>query len=372
VTAAIPGSSALHDNRAVPAESDGKGPSRHRLGETSRRTLRLAFTLGSLFLAVHLVLPQIGGLTATADALTRGTWWLPLFVLVLEAASFGAYGELELVVLRAVGEDPRRGLVQRSTVVGSSLGKTLPGGTATATAMIVSALRAHGMRGASATAGLAASGAISWAVLGLLLPVGAILAIAGGESGAIALGAAVIAAAIVGLLSVAPAIAVRRPERVGELVTRLAATVARGPFRGWVEPAALGSLAATGLTSVRSVTGNRRALGTAAGWAAANWLLDAAVLGALAATVGDGTPLLAILLAYVIGQLLAAVPITPGGVGIVEPAMTGALLAAGAPAAGATATVLGWRLVSHWLPILVGLGLLPTVVSARPRRSARG
>jgi uncharacterized protein (TIRG00374 family) len=340
--------------------------SRRRGGKARRPVLRLAFALGSLFLAVHLLLPQIGGLTATAEALARATWWLPLVVLVLEAASFWAYGELELVLFRATGGAAPRELVQRSTLVGSSLGKTLPGGSATATAMIVSALRAHGLPGMTTTAALAASGAISWAVLGFLLPVGAALAIAGGASGAIALGAAAMAATVVGSVAVVP-LAVRRPARAGELVERLAAVAARGPFRRWVDPRALGSLASTGLTSVRRVVRDRRAVVTAAGWAAANWLLDAAALGALAATLGEGTPLLAVLLAYVIGQLLAAVPITPGGVGIVEPVMTGALVAAGAPAAGAAATVLGWRLVSHWLPIPVGLGLLPTVM-VRARR----
>lgn len=333
------------------------------------RVLRVALVLLSLFLAVHLLLPQIGGLTATARALTRGTWWLPLAVVTLEAASFWAYGELELRVLRAAGERSPRGLVQRSTVVGSSLGKTLPGGNATATAMIVAALHAHGMRAPAATAGLAASGAISWAILGLLLPVGAALAIAAGESGAIALGAVAVAAAAVAVVALVP-VAVRRPARAGELVTRPAAGTAHGPLRRWVDPAGLGSLVTAGLTSARSIGRDRRALRTAAGWAALNWLFDAAVLGVLAATLGDGTPLLAVLLAYVIGQLVAAVPITPGGVGMVEPAMTGALIAAGAPAAGATATVLGWRLLSHWLPILVGLGLLPTVLAAG-RRSAR-
>jgi uncharacterized membrane protein YbhN (UPF0104 family) len=41
-------------------------------------------------------------------------------------------------------------------------------------------------------------------------------------------------------------------------------------------------------------------------------------------------------------------------------------VAAGARGAPATATVLGWRLFSYFLPILAGLGLLPTL----PRRRA--
>ena len=51
--------------------------------------------------------------------------------------------------------------------------------------------------------------------------------------------------------------------------------------------------------------------------------------------------------------------------------MIGALVTAGAPAAAATATVLGWRLVSHWLPIVVGLALLPTVTGRRAGSTPR-
>jgi uncharacterized membrane protein YbhN (UPF0104 family) len=46
--------------------------------------------------------------------------------------------------------------------------------------------------------------------------------------------------------------------------------------------------------------------------------------------------------------------------------MTATLIGAAAPPPSATATVLGWRLVSHWLPILIGLAVLPTL---RVRRS---
>jgi uncharacterized membrane protein YbhN (UPF0104 family) len=52
--------------------------------------------------------------------------------------------------------------------------------------------------------------------------------------------------------------------------------------------------------------------------------------------------------------------------------MTGMLIAAGAPAGEATAAVLGWRLVSHWLPIVVGLLFFPTLVVSRRRREGGG
>jgi uncharacterized protein (TIRG00374 family) len=108
----------------------------------------------------------------------------------------------------------------------------------------------------------------------------------------------------------------------------------------------------------------------AGSWAAANWLLDLAVLVAITATLGPGVPLWGLPLAYVLGQWTASVPLTPGGVGLVEPAMTAALVAAGVPAGVATASVLGWRLISHWIPILVGLAMLPTLRRGQARDAA--
>lgn len=102
-------------------------------------------------------------------------------------------------------------------------------------------------------------------------------------------------------------------------------------------------------------------LARATAWALANWLLDVAVVFVLALTIGLGTPLSAILLACVVAQVAAAIPLTPGGVGIVETAMIGTLVASGAPATAATVTVFGWRPVSHWLPIPFGLLLVPTL-----------
>ena len=343
--------------------------SRRRASATRRRALRIGFTLGSLFLGVHLLLPLAGGLEATAEALARATWWLPWVLLVLEAGSFWTYGELLLVVLRAAGERPPRNLIQRATLVGASLGKTMPGGSATAMAITVATLRPHGVSGARVTAGLAAAGAVSWATLALVLLVGAVLAIIGGQTGAIALGAVVFAAGAVAAATFLP-LALRHPERAGALVERVVASIARRRLRRWVDPAKLGSLVSTGIDSAAQLVRNRRALAAAGAWALANWLLDFAVLLTLTATIGGETTLLPLLLVYVVGQLLAAVPITPGGVGVVEPTMTGMLVASGAPAGEAIAAVLGYRLVSHWLPIVVGLLFLPTLVVSR-RRAVR-
>lgn len=79
----------------------------------------------------------------------------------------------------------------------------------------------------------------------------------------------------------------------------------------------------------------------------------AALLAALAAVGGLPRPSLA-LLAYTAASLLAMIPLTPGGLGLVEAGLTGTLTVAGvAPAQAVLATLL-YRLASYWLPIIAG------------------
>jgi uncharacterized protein (TIRG00374 family) len=53
-------------------------------------------------------------------------------------------------------------------------------------------------------------------------------------------------------------------------------------------------------------------------------------------------------LAYAAGQLAANLPITPGGLGVVEGSLTIALVAYGGGQASTVAAVLVYRLISFW------------------------
>ncbi|TFV91071.1 flippase-like domain-containing protein [Blastococcus sp. CT_GayMR16] len=334
---------------------------------TPHRAIRLALGLGALALGVHLVAAQVAGLTETGERLAAARWWLPVLVLLLEAASLLAYGELVMAVLRRTRTHAPRALIQRCVVVGLALGRTLPAGNAAAMAVTVAALRRAGTEPVAATTGLATSGLLSSIVLAGLLPIGVVLTWTTGRLSGIAVSAAVAAGALLVAAALIP-VATRRPAAVGARAANLTASVARGPLRR-LDPVAVGEAVRLGVEGVRDLARDRRTVSKGAAWAAANWLLDAAVVVSLALTIGHGTPLAPILLAYIVAQLAAAIPLTPGGVGIVETAMIGFLVTAGAPAAAATTTVLGWRLISHWLPILVGLALLPTLrVGSRIRR----
>ena len=73
--------------------------------------------------------------------------------------------------------------------------------------------------------------------------------------------------------------------------------------------------------------------------------------------------------------MLAVVPITPGGLGVIEVAAASLLITFGLPRGIATFGVLGWRLVNFWLPIPLGMlaylaMVLPHDLSRRSRSGA--
>jgi uncharacterized protein (TIRG00374 family) len=61
-----------------------------------------------------------------------------------------------------------------------------------------------------------------------------------------------------------------------------------------------------------------------------------------------------VLLAYAAANVVALVPITPGGLGLVEASLGGLLILAGVHAGDAFLATLLYRLASYWLPLLAG------------------
>jgi uncharacterized membrane protein YbhN (UPF0104 family) len=77
------------------------------------------------------------------------------------------------------------------------------------------------------------------------------------------------------------------------------------------------------------------------------------LLAMLAATRARPVPWL-VLIAYASTAILALLPVTPGGLGIVEGSLTGLLVLAGIPAGAAVLATLAYRLAAYWLPTMAG------------------
>ena len=58
--------------------------------------------------------------------------------------------------------------------------------------------------------------------------------------------------------------------------------------------------------------------------------------------------------AYAAANIASAIPITPGGLGVIEVTLVAITAGFGAPRATAVLAVLGYRVVNYWLPLLPG------------------
>ncbi|MEJ8635083.1 lysylphosphatidylglycerol synthase transmembrane domain-containing protein [Streptomyces sp. MS2.AVA.5] len=121
----------------------------------------------------------------------------------------------------------------------------------------------------------------------------------------------------------------------------------------------------TALTDARAL--HKKPSRTLALWggAVAFPLLQAGVLVCVALALGVSVPWYHIVVAYLAASIAAGMIPAPGGIGSVEPALAVALVMVGAPLVVATATVLGFRLLTVWLPLLPGVAVLAALVRWR-------
>lgn len=343
-------------NAAAEPASPAPGRRRHRLS----RLLRNGITVFVLVLVLeYVVVPDLLGARKDLALLGRmNVAWL-VGGAVLEAGALVAYAELTRAVLPPNG--PSLSRVLRIDLSTLAVSHVLPMGTAFGTGLGYRLLTANGVDGADAGFAVATQGIGSAVVLNVLLWIALVVSIP-----VTGLGAGYLSVAVVGaLLLLAFAALVLLFTKGDEHAERVLVAIARPlPF---VSERAVTDLVARLGTRLRALGSDRRLLVRAVTWAAANWLLDAASLWAFVAAFGHLVSPVELFVAYGVANVLAAIPLTPGGLGVVETAATLQLVGFGVPKNIALLGVLGWRLVNFWLPIPVGAG---AYLSLRVRRGA--
>ncbi|MBI0296173.1 flippase-like domain-containing protein [Streptomyces sp. PRKS01-29] len=126
------------------------------------------------------------------------------------------------------------------------------------------------------------------------------------------------------------------------------------------------------VTFLRTALADARSLHTRPSRALALWggslafpLLQAAGLVAVALALELQVRPAHVMLAYLAATAVAAVVPTPGGIGSVDAALVIALVAAGAPVESATSTVLAYRFITVWLPLIPGALVLGGLVRSK-------
>jgi putative heme transporter len=105
------------------------------------------------------------------------------------------------------------------------------------------------------------------------------------------------------------------------------------------------------------------------------WFLDFCCLLCAFATVHAAIPRDGVLLAYGVAQIVAVLPIVPGGLGLVEGSLAVILVAYGAHRVPALSTVLVYRFISYWLAVVAGwttFGLIMVVARRQKRGTPQG
>jgi putative heme transporter len=101
-----------------------------------------------------------------------------------------------------------------------------------------------------------------------------------------------------------------------------------------------------------------------------NWVADCLCLVAAIGATGVHPPWRYVFFAYGAAMTAASIGLTPGGLGVIEIALVGSLVAAGLQTHHALTAVLIYRLISFWL-VMAGGWVIAAFLSRRARRAGR-
>jgi putative heme transporter len=338
------------------ASTGEEQPGRRRTGRLNPRVRQIASVLVSLALVVAIFwyfLPQFADISEIWASI-RAMTWLEVATLVL-AALWNLVTYLFVTMATMPGLTyPQAGVATQS---GTAVSNTVPGGGAIAIGLGYAMYGSWGFSRSRISVSLTLSGIWNnFAKLGLPILAVALLLLQGTPSTGRVVAALAGIAGLVGAVAVF-ALMLRSDEtarRVGLAAQRVAATVLR-PLR---RPAPRGWELATTKFRARTI----RLLRARWGWltlatVVSHLSLYAVLLLALrhVGVSEQEVSWIEVLAVFAFARLLTAIPITPGGLGVVEVALITGLAAAGGERAEVAAAVLIFRALTFVLPIPLGL-----------------
>jgi uncharacterized protein (TIRG00374 family) len=306
--------------------------------------------LAALAVGIFGLLPRLGGLTHDAAGLRHARPAFLAAAIVAQALSLGCYARLYQQVLAALGARIRFRLAADVIMATFFVSHLTPFGSATGTLVNASTLESEGIAAATTGEAIALTSLTSTIALIVLFGTGfaatagrhvshqylviaftVIFGVAGTLAAVLAVGAHPAVAGRAGRWAASVAKHVRPgidPEKAGRTADRLA------------------SLARTALTG--------RAFAVSFGFASGDLLFDLLSLDLvfLALRYQPGFGPLAV--AYGAANIASAIPLTPGGLGVIEVTLVAVTVGFGAPRATAVLAVLGYRIVNYWLPLIPG------------------
>jgi uncharacterized protein (TIRG00374 family) len=320
-------------------------------------------SLGIGALALWAVTGQRGELSGASHYLTHLRWQWILAAAALELGSYVAFALVQRDLLAAGGVDMSVGRLTAVTLASTAMANSMPAGPLVS---LVYGFRQYRRRGADAAlAGWTIGALFVCASVTLALLAAAGVAVAGAEGAGLDL-LGVTAGVLVAALALG-ALFVQRTAIVW-LLTGTVRTSIR--FLHW-PGGDVERRIETIVLRLTTVILSAKELAEVTVWGAANWVLDCGCLALCFLALGVGVPWKGLLLAYGAGQLAANLPITPGGLGVVEGSLTVALVYFGGAKSSTIAVVLMYRILSFWIELPVGWGTWAVVAWTDRRADER-
>jgi len=286
---------------------------------------------------------ELSGAESIFDHL-RWAWLLP--AVLVEAGSFVSLALVQRRLLGVGGVDAPLGTLTGITLASQAIINSVPGGTAVATVYGFRWFRRLGAHDSLALWSL--TGTVVAGVISLALVAAGGLALAAGYGASLDL-----VPVTVGVLLVAVILGAlflyQRPQRAVAFWLLRTSRRLTGRPRGDVD-----ARITRFLDRVTTFRPSARSLGWILCWAIGNWVFDCGCFAFSFLAVGAGIPWKGLLLSYGAGQLAANLPITPGGLGVVEGSITIALVAFGGSRLSTVEAVLIYRIISFWAELVLG------------------
>ena len=266
----------------------------------------------------------------------------------LEGVSLFCYAVLTRVLLPHGSHKPSLSTLFKIDLSAAAVAHVIPAGTLGTAALGFKLFTSEGISGSDATVMMAAKGIGSTVVLNVLLWVSLIISIPLAGFQPIYATVAIIAAIVLALAGLL-VFGVLRGAGLASRVLRAVGDKIPGLSGEKIEAAVLGAAQSFSL-----LARDKRVMAWSLLWASLNWLLDAASLWCFVAAFGHRANPVELFAAYGIANVAGALPVTPGGLGVVDSIAPLLLVGFGVTRSVATLGVLGWRMVNFWLPIPTG------------------
>ena len=318
---------------------------------SSRRKvwIRTLKTVGTAVVIYFFVLPLIPGFRQALDDLLDVDRSMLLLGVGLEIVALLCYSLLTRAALGPEGEKLTVMRLFRIQLSTKALGSIMPAGSAASSALGYRLLTLSGVHGPDAGFALATAGIGSAVVLNLILWFGLIISVP--FRGVNALYGF---AAIVGIILMLVASAlifglVEGQGRAERAVRWLARHIRLDADRVSEVIRHLGN-------RLEGLIADRQLLIRVVAWASANWLFDMAAVYVFLRAFGGNLAIDGLIVAFGLANVMAVVPITPGGLGIIEGIYIPTIVGFGLSRSTATVGILAYRLAQFWLPIVIGAG----------------